>query len=344
MTPLFRLLAPVLLFGAVQALSPPLHAGAQDVGRTRVEENFRRQPNGLVLGRLTAGVPLTVVARKGRWLQVDLEGWMWTRSLQATDRSGFDVVVTAAGGENLRARPSGSLVGRLERGTLLKEVERVPGWVHVRRRGWLWAPSVETSRGVEGAPAADSGVAPGAGGGSAFAPRPEIVAAGAEGSVVLTAPDGDTLARTVPGADLQVVSRRGNWARVRIEGWTWLLPSAPSEQDVTARELTPAKLAGEPDAWLGRVVTWPLQFISLEHAERVRTDFLEGEPFLLTRYGGAGGPFVYVAVPPDRVAAARALVPLERVVVTGRVRTGASALTGTPILDLISLERSGDAG
>jgi hypothetical protein len=34
------------------------------------------------------------------------------------------------------------------------------------------------------------------------------------------------------------------------------------------------------------------------------------------------------------------LVPLERIRVTARVRTGASALTGTPIIDLLSLERS----
>lgn len=332
----------MLLAGALQALAPPLPAGAQDVGRTRVEENFRRRPNGLVLGRVTAGATVAVVSRKDRWLQVDLDGWMWMRSLQATDRPGFDVVVTAAEGENLRARPSGPLVARLVRGTLLEEVERVPGWVHVRRRGWLWGPSVEATEAAAGASAANAGAA--AGERAASKPRPEIVAASAGGSVVLTAPDGDTLARTAPGVDLEVVSRRGNWARVRIEGWTWLLPSPPPDQAGAAAELTPAKLAEEPDEWLGRVVTWSLQFISLEHAERVRTDFLEGEPFLLTRYGAAGGPFVYVAVPPDWLAAARALVPLERVVVTGRIRTGASALTGTPILDLISLERSGDAG
>ncbi|MDH3423631.1 MAG: hypothetical protein OEN00_11610, partial [Gemmatimonadota bacterium] len=65
-----------------------------------------------------------------------------------------------------------------------------------------------------------------------------------------------------------------------------------------------------------------------------------GEPFLLTRFGGPEGPFVYVAVPPEREAEVEGLVPLERIRVTARVRTGASALTGTPIVDLLNLERS----
>jgi len=87
------------------------------------------------------------------------------------------------------------------------------------------------------------------------------------------------------------------------------------------------------------VVSWELQFISLERAERVRTDFFEGEPFLLTRFGGGEGPFVYVALTAERAQELRGLVPLERLRVTGRVRTGASSLTGTPILDLVALER-----
>ncbi len=89
-------------------------------------------------------------------------------------------------------------------------------------------------------------------------------------------------------------------------------------------------------------MTWELQYISLEEAEAVRTDFFEGEPFLLCRYGGPDGPFVYVAVPPERLQEVEGLVPLERIQVFGRVRTGASALTGTPIIDLLGLERRRD--
>jgi hypothetical protein len=87
------------------------------------------------------------------------------------------------------------------------------------------------------------------------------------------------------------------------------------------------------------VVSWQLQYISLERAEEIRTDFFEGEPFILARFGGPEGSFVYVALPPDRVLEIQGLVPLERIAVTGRVRTAASALTGTPIIDLVTLER-----
>jgi hypothetical protein len=80
--------------------------------------------------------------------------------------------------------------------------------------------------------------------------------------------------------------------------------------------------------------------ISLERAEAVRTDFFEGEPFLLARFGGGDGAFVYIAVPPERMGDVEGFVPLERISITARVRTGGSSLTGTPIVDLISIERS----
>jgi hypothetical protein len=109
--------------------------------------------------------------------------------------------------------------------------------------------------------------------------------------------------------------------------------------DTTPSTLVPQDLVGNPDAHVGRVVAWALQFISLERAEAIRTDFRQGEPFLLTRYGGPDGPFVYVAVPTERLTDVQGLVPLERISVTARVRTGASSLTGTPVVDLLSFER-----
>ena len=129
---------------------------------------------------------------------------------------------------------------------------------------------------------------------------------------------------------------------VRLEGWTWLpLRDTAQAPPDSAQVLTPADLKARPREYRGRMVSWQLQFISLERAEKVRTDFFEGEPFLLARFGGPDGPFVYVAVPTARLEEMGGLVPLERIQVTGRVRTGASSLTGTPIIDLVSLERVG---
>jgi hypothetical protein len=122
------------------------------------------------------------------------------------------------------------------------------------------------------------------------------------------------------------------------------MPAGASSAEPAATDaastLVPDDLTREPAASVGRVISWSLQFISLERAEEIRTDFRRGEPFLLTRYGGAEGPFVYVAVPPERLAEMQGLVPLERISVTARVRTGASSFTGTPIVDLLSLERA----
>lgn len=323
------------------AWAGPTAISAQEAARVRVEENFRRVPNGEVLAVLEPGTPLRVLDRNGDWVHVALEGWVWTRSLQVDAREGLDLVVHADEGENIRSEPSGDVLGRLGRGTLLGEMERRPGWIRVRREGWIWGASLvdapPAARPATATPQATDAAGP-------ASRRPEgFVVAGA-GAAVLSAPDGDTLVTASGDTELQVLSRQGNWARVRVEGWTWLPPEAAPSTGAAATEpaqgLTPADLAARPDAYRGRVVTWRLQFISLERAERVRTDFFEGEPFLLTRFGGADGPFVYVAVPQDQATALAALVPLEGLDVTGRVRTGSSSLTSTPILDLVSLARA----
>jgi hypothetical protein len=174
---------------------------------------------------------------------------------------------------------------------------------------------------------------------STRAPATEVAgfrSAGAAGAVILAGPDGDTLARTQAGAELQVVAREGGWARVRLEGWTWL-PADGTAGDEAVLVASPSELAAEPERFRGRVVSWDLQFLSLERAERIRTDFFEGEPFLLTRH--ASGVYVYVALSPERLVEAQSLTPLERITVTGRVRAPVSALTGSPIVDLMELER-----
>lgn len=317
---------------------------AELVGQSRatvvVEENFRRAPNEVVVARLNPGTSLSVVDREGDWLEVDVEGWVWLNSLQMSDDE-LDLVVSVSEGENLRAEPQGAVLGRLEEGTLLEELGREPGWAQVRRRGWIWSASV--SEGAAAAATTAAGSTPAASatpppGAAPPARRPEGFTS-LRGAPILTAPDGDTLAVASARGDLQIVSREGSWARVRLDGWVWMPEEAGTPGDDTPAALVPADLASDPDAHTGRVVSWTLQFISLESAEELRTDFRRGEPFLLSRYGGPEGTFVYVAVPPELESRAEGLAPLEMIEVTARVRTGASALTGTPIVDLLSLER-----
>jgi hypothetical protein len=328
---------------AAAATGAPLAAHAQAMASMRIEDNFRREPNGVILGRLAQGAPLRVVSRQGNWTQVDVEGWVWLASLR-TASGDFELVVSASGGENLRSAPSGTVVGRLAQGTLLDELGRQPGWARVSRRGWVWSASVRADEGSSASGSASAAGTPTTGGRGAPAPRrsESFARIGAGGAAILASPDGDTLAHAAPERELQVLARDGNWARVRLEGWVWMPPGAsdPAAAPAALVALRPEDLVREPSAHVGRVVTWDLQFISLERAEAIRTDFRQGEPFLLARYGGSDGPFVYVAVPPERLAETQGLVPLERISVTARVRTGAAMLTRTPIVDLLSLERA----
>ena len=309
----------------------PVHG--QGLATLRVEENLRAEPQGSIIGRLRPGASFSVVAVEDRWVQLDVEGWMWTASLRTTDRSDFPLSVSAAPSENLRREPQGEILAVLVESTLLEELEEVTGWKRVRRRAWVWGESVDVDLEVPPRDAPRSTAPQGVGA--------ESWRSGRGGAPLLSAPDGDTLARTEPGANLRILAREGNWVRVRLEGWTWApIGEYPDAGDMSpVSDITPDEVGQDPGAYRGRVVSWDLQFVSLERAEKVRTDFFEGEPFLLARTSTSGSSFVYVAVPPDRISEVEGLIPLERINVVGRIRTGAAALTGNPIIDLLEITR-----
>ncbi len=314
----------------VLALITLVTSAGEVLGQSRatitVEENLRSEPQGTVIGRVSVGSVLPVVSLQGSWVQVEVKGWMWTRSIQATARLGFDLAVSAAPEENIRSEPSGSVLGRMLEGALLESLSEVPGWTQVRRVAWIWGPSVQVE---------DPGQADPAPGGLGW------WRSGGGGAPILTGPDGDTLGRVHPGAELQLLARQGNWVRLRLEGWAWA-PAGMESDSVNSGVVsawTPEEVAENPEAYRGQVVSWDLQFVSMEEAERVRTDFYEGEPFLLTRASSPGRAFVYVAIPPERINEVSGLIPLERIRVVGRIRTGSAALTGNPILDLMELTR-----
>jgi hypothetical protein len=314
-------------------VGPRLHA--QGTATLQVEENLRAEPRGTIIGRLLAGRTFPVVEIRDPWVQVAVEGWIWTPSLQTTDRGGFDLSVSVAPTENLRAEPQGEVLAHLAQGALLEELDETTGWKRVRRTAWVWGESVEVDEGA-------SPVSPIEGRGDDVSALSERWwRSGSDGAPLLSGPDGDTLARTHPGAELQVLAREGNWVRVRLDGWAWApVGEVPDSAPISpVAELTLETVMREPGDHRGRVVSWTLQFVSLERAEKIRTDFYEGEPFLLTRTSSSGSSFVYVAVPPDRLGEVEGLTPLERVNIVGRIRTGAAALTGNPILDLIELTR-----
>jgi hypothetical protein len=154
---------------------------------------------------------------------------------------------------------------------------------------------------------------------------------------LLASPDGDTVAVASPGADLMVLSRQGNWARVRLDSWVWVPATLPLDSVAPSAELSASDLQANPAQFSGRTVQWSVQFVSLEEAEEVRTDFYPGEPFILARAPDPDRGFIYVAVPPEFLSEVQLLRPLQRIDIVARVRTGRSALMGRPVLDLVGL-------
>lgn len=312
------------LFIALGAAAPPV-VTAQSAIVAVEQENFRAEPGGVILAELLEGAPLEPGETRGRWRQATLEAWIWAPSVRADDRDGHDLAVSAEDGENLRAAPNGRRLGRARSGMLLDRVEVRGDWVRVRRTGWIWEPSIR--------PAVEQGAAP--------APvresTREFSPAGV-GAIVRSSPGGDTLARLQPGASVEVLERDGDWARVRVEGWTFVASlGADSAGAGVLTGVTRDELQAEPDVYRGQLLEWTVQYIALQEAERFRTDFLPGEHFILARGPGEDAGFVYVAVPSELLDEVDALTPLQRIRVLGRVRTAASALTGAPVLDLMEI-------
>lgn len=153
--------------------------------------------------------------------------------------------------------------------------------------------------------------------------------------VILSRPGGDTLARLASDDGLQVVGREGEWVRVRLEGWT----RAPVVERIAVEPGQPSfgEIQAEPARHRGREVRWSAEFLSLQRAEPPRTDLAPGESFLLVRNPNGEPGFLYVAVPANLESSVRGLTPLQRFRFMARVRTGRSALTGHPVLDLVQL-------
>jgi len=317
----------------------PTGAEAQSIARVRVaEENFRRDPNGNELATVLRGAEIVVVSEVGNWVQVDLGGWIWAASVADTDRGGFDLRVRADGGENLRFQPQGRIVARLLEGCLLERISTDGNWHQVRRRGWLWRPSLEMDASPS-VPVADVDATPTTEPPTSPEPLEPTVLTAPTPLIVHVAPDGDSLAVLKPGAQAQVMGRTGDWVRVRVDGWIYgpaALDSAMNLAD--SGDLSPAQLRAEPSRYRGALVRWRVQIVSLQRAERARTDFEEGEPFLLARGAAGDAGFVYLAVPEGLVERAEGLEPLEYVTIVGRVRTGRSAQVGSPVIDLTDIE------
>lgn len=319
--------AAVVAFLAVPALAGQVRY------RVDRQENFRLEPGpaGTMLGTVQAGVVVTGGQPRDGWVQVTLDGWIWSRSVTPRARDGFDVAVAPSGGENLRVDPNGAVRARLREGTLLDEVERRDGWVRVRRSAWMWERSLSR---LDPAPAvATRDSAP------ASVPTLDRATLATDAPVARTAA-GDTVGNLESGTPVRVLGRVGGWARVQVDVWVPESALRPGAEGVLTG-VSGAELRARPEEFVGRVVQWRVQVVSQQVADELRPDMPSGAPYLLVRGPMPEAGFAYVLVPEGWRERTAALGALAEILMLARVRVGRTRYLGNPVLELLEFQSVG---
>ncbi len=295
---------------------------------------FRKDPGGTVLATLQGGSTVKTGAAQGDWTAVTLEGWVFTRSTSATSRDGFDLSITPANGENLRSGPNGKILARLEEGALLNKVGSRGGWTQVTRAGWVSTKALTgaSAPARAGASAAgDSAPTPGPTGGD-LSDRVEVLRAT---SLALT-PDGAPLGTLDAGASGQVVGRSGEWVQIQIQGWVRETDlSEPASAAIPG--VTMAQIRANPSKYVGQLLEWRVQFISIQSADELRPEIPNGARYLLTRGPLPEPGFVYVVVTAEQLLTFQAATPLQEFTLRGRLRAAQTRYLPTPVLDLVQV-------
>jgi hypothetical protein len=326
---------PACVAAAVLLLSRLL--AAQDHSEISTDTRLHKEPEGVPLVSLPAGSEVEARGARGDWHEVVVEGWIFTSSTAPTQRDGFDLVVSAADGENIRAAPNGEIVGRVRNGTLLRKLETQGGWTRVSRAGWvpkeaLASPTVADTPAVPPPPAQPQtgSVAP------VPPPTPEVErAAVTRATGVFAAPQGGQYGTLQPGAPARVLGRSGEWARVQFEGWV-------RESDLEAGSggalsgVTAAEVRSDPARYVGKMVEWRLQLIAVQTADELRTEMPRGQRYLLTRGPLPEPGFVYVTVSETQAAGFRALAPLQELTLRVVIKAPRTKYLTTPVVEYVS--------
>ena len=287
------------------------------------------EPGGKQLGRLVAGVTLKQQGSRAGNAQVSVDGWVIRSSTRTVDRDGHNLAVSR--GVNLRAAPNGSIVARLVKGALLDQIEQRGTWVHVRRTAWVASAAPATVQAPAAAPAAAA--PPLAAADTGVDARRGVLRRQVR---LYRAPDAPATGVLEAGVPIRITARAGGWVRIEAAGWV-------RESEVrqvggqAVSGVTAAELRSSPDEWRGKVLRWTIQYVSLQTADELRTDFAPGQRYILARGPAPEYAFVYVIVPPDKVAQIERLQPLDSLTVLARVRSGRSAYLANPILELLDV-------
>lgn len=283
--------------------------------------DLRWSSTGRLLGRLTEGARIERLGGRGGWTRARIRGWMPAASLEP---AGEGLRIGPAE-EALRETPGGEAFGALVRGVEVTRLDAEGEWREITMIGWL-PDSTVAAVGVPARPAAEE---------PSPAPAPSATAIGRldRGVVLRGAPEGPRLVALPAGLVVRATESRGGWTRITVEGW---VPAEAIETEAGDEGLDPAVVLAAPaSTYDGRRISWTLEHVSVQRADAWRSDFRPGETYALTRIPGSPSPgYVYLVLPEELVEPFRELAPFTPVRVEGRIRTGRSALTGSPIVDV----------
>jgi len=341
---------PAWIVANLCAVSGAAPARAQERYRVTRAEYFRQQPgpDQRILGSVYQGTELTALQTRNGWVEVSLEGWIFGRSVAPTTRDGFDLAVTPSGGENLRATPGGRVLARLANGFLLDEVGRgAPGWIQVRRTGWVWGQSLvllgdSAGRAVPAPPAA---VTPAARSSTAASdPEASVSAEAASLDRAVTArrtevhriPGGEPAGSLGEDTPVRVLARSGEWVRVATEAWIKESDLKPSSPGVLAG-VSGAEVRARPREFEGKTVQWAVQYVALQAADELRREIPPGQRYMLARGPLPEAGFVYVILTTELLGKVEQLQPLAELVIIARIKAGRSQYLGNPVVELVDL-------
>jgi hypothetical protein len=313
---------------------------AQDQSEISSDTRLRKEPEGVPLVSLPAGTQVEAKGARGDWHEVVVEGWIFSSSTGPTQRDGFDLVVRAADGENIRESPNGEVVGRVRNGTLLRKLETRGGWTHVSRAGWVPSEAIAPPAASDTPattprqplPAQATAVPPPP---PAKVPADPDRAAVARETGVYAAPQGGEYGTLQAGAPARVLGRSGEWVRVQFEGWV-------RESDLEAASggtlagITAAEVRSDPARYVGRTVDWRLQLIAVQTADELRTEMARGQHYLLTRGPLPEPGFVYVTLTESQAAEFRTLPALQELTLRVVIKAARTKYLTTPVVEFVS--------
>lgn len=344
----------LILIGAAWSLRGAAALAQQTATVDRADQPIFGEIGGARLGQLTQGAVFSAGSSRANHTQITLEGWVFRASLREANQGGHTLAIARPPAENLRDAPNGRVLAQLVDGFLLDEVERRGQWVKVRRQVWVASsalrgssrdnaaatrpvPTAPTPAPAAGRPAA----APQAASRTPLPPAGPQLPDGSRAVVrrrmqLFRAPDSTAIGQLEAGTPVRITARAGGWVRVETQAWVRENEIRPSDNAILTG-LSAAELRGAPDEFRGKLLRWTIQFLALQTADELRSDLQPGQRYILARGPAPEYAFVYIIVPPDRLAEVQRLEPLATVVVVARVVNGRSTYLANPILELVEM-------